>query len=153
MTNAFVSKLSRSFLTGVLSIGALLSPSHAVAQGTPAIVVKVPFAFQNGSQHYPAGTYRIDMKPGHVMQLRGSAHDSSGFALTSSEQRFKAPETGKVVFRRYGDHLYIREVWVAGETTGYRLGLTREEKQDQKIQTAKNAAASSNAEVALSTNR
>jgi hypothetical protein len=152
MKYIFVSKLYSGLLTGVLSIGALVSPSHAVAQGM-AVEAKVPFSFQNGSRHYPPGTYRIDMKPGNVLLLRGSANDSSGFALASPEERLKAPETGTILFKRYGDHLYIREIWIAGETTGYRFGVSREEKQDQQIQNAKNAAASSNAEVALNSVR
>jgi hypothetical protein len=152
MTNTFVSKFHRSLLAGVFAIGALASASHAVAQQTAAMV-NVPFDFQSGSRHFPAGTYRIDLQLGHIMLLRGTASNASGFAMTYPEQRLKAPETGKVVFQRYGDHAYIREVWIAGETTGYRCPTSREEKHDQKLQIAMNSKAPSNAEVALNAHR
>jgi hypothetical protein len=151
MTNIFGSKLQRSLLAGVFAIGALASASHAVAQ--EAVMVNVPFDFQNGSGHFPAGTYRIDLQPGHTMQLRATTSNVSGFSIAYPEERLKAPETGKVVFQRYGDHVYIREVWIAGETTGYRCPTSREEEHDQKLQIAKNSKAPSNVEVALTAHR
>jgi hypothetical protein len=152
MTNTFVSKLQRSLLIGVFAIGALASASHAVAQVT-SVMVKVPFDFQNGSRHFPAGTYRIDLQPGHIMLLRDTVSNLSGFGMAYPEQRSKGPETGKVVFQRYGDHAYIREVWIAGETIGYRCPTSREEEHDQKLLIAKNSKAPSNAEVALNAHR
>jgi hypothetical protein len=152
MTNIFVSKLQRSLLAGIFAVGALASASHAVAQVT-AVVVKVPFDFQNGSGHFPAGTYRIDLQPGHIMLLRNTVSSASAFAMAYPEQQSKASKTGKVVFQRYGDHAYIREVWIAGETTGYRCPTSREEEHDQKLQIAKSSNAPSNAEVALNAHR
>jgi hypothetical protein len=152
MTSVFVSKLQRSLFTGVLAMGVFASASHAVAQ--EAAIVTVPFAFQNGAQHLPAGTYRIDMKPGHVMLLRGTGPHSSGFAMIAPEERLKAPETGKVVFRRYGNHAYLRELWIAGETTGYRCFTSKAEKYDQEqLQTARTTTVPTNVEVALNTAR
>jgi hypothetical protein len=151
MTNIFGSKLQRSLLAGVFAIGALASASHAVAQ--EAVMVNVPFDFQNGSGHFPAGTYRIDLQPGHTMQLRATTSNVSAISMAYPEERLKAPETGKVVFQKYGDHVYIREVWIAGETTGYRCPTSREEEHDQKLQIAKNSKAPSNVEVALTAHR
>jgi hypothetical protein len=151
MTNIFGLKLQRSLLAGVFAIGALASASHAIAQ--EAVMVNVPFDFQNGSERFPAGTYRIDLQPGHIMLLRGTASTASGFSMAYPEERLKAPETGKVVFQRYGDHAYIREVWIAGETIGYRCQTSREEKHDQKLLIAKNSKAPSTVEVALTAHR
>jgi hypothetical protein len=151
MTNIFGSKLQRSLLAGVFAIGALTSASHASAQ--EAVMVNVPFDFQNGSGHFPAGTYRIDLQPGHIMQLRATASNASGFSMAYPEQRLKAPETGKVVFQRYGNHVYIREVWIAGETTGYHCLTSRNEQHDRKLLIAKNSKAPSTVEVALNSHR
>jgi hypothetical protein len=148
MTNVFASKLHSSLLLGVLSLGAFASASHAVAQGT-AVKVTVPFAFQNGSQHLPAGTYRIDLNSEHMIVLRGTAPHASGIAMTLPDQRSKALATGKVVFQRYGDHLYIREVWIAGSTEGRECVKSREEKRDKQLQIAQNATPSSAIELAL----
>jgi len=151
MTNIFASKLQRSLLAGVFAIGALASASHAVAQ--EAVMVNVPFDFQNGLGHFPAGTYRIELQPGHMMQLRATTSNVSGFSIAYPEERLKAPETGKVVFQRYGNHVYIREVWIAGETTGYRCPTSRNEQHDQKLLIANTSKAPSTIEVALDAHR
>jgi len=152
MTNIFVSNLQRSLLSGVLAMGALVSPSHVFAQGT-TVLVDVPFAFQNGSQHFPAGTYRIDLKAPHVMRLQGMSNNANGFAIMNSAQRSKALDKGKVVFHRYGDHLYVRKVWMAGDTTGYECPTSSAEKRDQQLQIAKNSTLPSNVELAANTSR
>jgi hypothetical protein len=152
MTNVFVSKLHNSLLMGVLAIGALASASHAVAQEL-AVQATVPFAFQNGSQHLPAGTYRIDLTSEHVVILRGTAPDAAGVAMTNPEQRAKAQAKGTVVFRRYGDHYYLREIWMPESTTGRKFVTSRAEQKEKQLQIGENSPAPSNVELALNTLR
>ena len=148
MTNVSISKLQSSLFIGVLAIGAFASASPAVAQ-EPAVQVTVPFAFQNGSQLLPAGTYRIDLNSQHVMILRGTAPDAAGVAMTLPEQRSKEIAKGKVVFQRYGDHYYIHEVWLPNSTEGRECITSRAEKRDKQLQLAQNTTAPSNVELAL----
>jgi hypothetical protein len=148
MTNVFSSKLQSSLLIGVLAIGALASAPHAVAQEL-AVKVDVPFAFQNGSQHLPAGTYRIDLNSEHMIILRGTAPSAAGVAMTYPAQRSKDLAKGKVVFQRYGDHFYIHEIWLPNSTQGRECATSRAEKRDKQLQVAQNLAAPSNVEVAL----
>jgi hypothetical protein len=148
MTNVSVSKLHSSLLMGVLSIGALASASHAVAQGT-TVNVDVPFAFQNGSQHLPAGTYRIDLDSEHLMILRGATPDAAGFAMTNPEQRSSSIDKGKVVFHRYGDHYYLRAVWIPGNDIGRKCVMSSAEKREKQLQFARNSTTPSNVEIAL----
>jgi hypothetical protein len=148
MTNVSISKLHSSLLMGVLAIGALASASHAVAQGT-AVQVNVPFAFQNGSQHLPAGTYRIDLNSEHVMMLRGTTPDAAGFAITNPEQRSSSIDKGKVVFHRYGDHYYLRAVWIPGSDIGRKCVMSTAEKREKQLQFAQNSTTPSNVEIAL----
>jgi hypothetical protein len=150
MKNVFISKLQHSLLIGVLAIGALASASHAIAQ-TMAVQVDVPFAFQNGSQHLPAGTYRIDLTSEHLMILRGTAPNAAGVAMTNPEQRTSGIKTGKVVFHRYGDHYYLRTVWIPGSEIGRSCVTTRAEKREKQLQFAQSSTAQSNVEVALNT--
>jgi hypothetical protein len=147
MTNTTFSKLQSSLFIGVLAIGAFASASPAVAQ-EPAVQVTVPFAFQNGAQHLPAGTYRIDLSSEHVMILRGTAASAAGVAMTLPEQR-KESAKGKVVFQRYGDHYYIHEIWLPNSTEGRECVTSRAEKRDKQLQIAENSTASSNVELAL----
>jgi hypothetical protein len=151
MKNTFTSKLQSTLLIGVLATGVLASASHAVAQGT-AVKVTVPFAFQNGAQHLPAGTYRIDLSTEHVITLRGMTSHAAGIAMTFPEQRSKPVTVGKVVFQRYGDHYYIREVWVAGSNEGRKCVMSHEEKREKQLLVAKNSVPS-NVEIAMNTGR
>jgi hypothetical protein len=116
-----------------------------------AMQVDVPFAFQNGSQHLPAGTYRIDLTSEHLMILRGTAPHAAGVAMTNPEQRTRGIETGKVVFRRYGDHYYLRTVWIPGSEIGRSCVTTSAEKREKQLQFAQSSTAPSNVEVALNT--
>jgi hypothetical protein len=150
MTNMFASKLQHSLLTGALAMGALMSPSLVLAQGT-TVLVNVPFAFENGSQHFPAGTYRIDLTSPHLMSLHGTTTNAAGFTIMFPEPRSKPLDRGKVVFHRYGDHLYIREVWVAGDTRSYECVTSSAEKRDKQLLIAKNSTLPSNVEVAVTT--
>jgi hypothetical protein len=149
MTSTFASKLHSILLIGGLSIGALASASPAVAQEL-AVQVNVPFAFQNGSQHLPAGTYRIDLNSEHVILLRGTG-GNAGFAMTNPEQRAKALAKGTVVFRRYGDHTYLREIWMPESTVGRKCVTSRAEKKDKQLQIAQNNEGPTNIELALNT--
>ena len=149
MKNTFTSKLQSTLLIGVLATGVLASASHAVAQGT-AMKVTVPFAFQNGAQLLPAGTYRIDLNTEHLMILHGTVSNAAGIAMTFPEQRSKASATGKVVFHRYGDHYYIREVWIAGSTEGRECVMSHAEKREKQRLVAENSTPS-NVEIAMNT--
>jgi hypothetical protein len=148
MKNVFISKFHNSLLVGALAIGALASASHAVAQGL-GVQVDVPFAFQNGSQHLPAGTYRIDLDSEHVIILHGPAPNVAGVAMTLPEQRAKARAKGTVVFDRYGDHYYLREIWMPESTTGRKCVMSSAEKREKQLQFAQNSTTPSNVEVAL----
>jgi hypothetical protein len=147
MTHVFISKLRSSLLLCALATGALVSTSHAVAQGT-TVQVQVPFAFENGSQHLPAGKYTIELQSQHLMLLRGTAANSAGFATTIPDERLSPAQKGKVIFHKYGDRYFISEVWVAGEATGRHCITSRTEKQ---FQIAQNASAPTHVEVALNT--
>jgi hypothetical protein len=148
MKNTSISKLHSSLLMSVLAIGALASASHAVAQGT-TVKVDVPFAFQNGSQHLPAGTYRIDLDSEHLMILHGANPNEAGVAMTNPEQRSSSIDKGKVVFHRYGDHYYLRAVWIPGSDIGRKCVMSSAEKREKQLQFAQNSTTPSNVEIAL----
>lgn len=145
MTHLSASTLRSSFLLCALAAGAFLSTSHAVAQ-EQAVEVQVPFDFENGSQHLPAGKYRIDLTSEPLMLLRGSVAHSAGFAMTIPEIASKPPQRGKVVFHRVGNRYFLSEVWLAGESTGRVCVKSRREK---RLQIAQSASATTNTELAL----
>jgi hypothetical protein len=114
-----------------LAIAALASASQAFAQGTD-VKVKVPFAFESGSHHFPADTYMIRFESSHIMLIQGKS--TSGFVMTVPAQSVEAADTGKVVFQRYRDRYFLRQVWFAGTTAGDECIKTKEEAQVQIAQ-------------------
>jgi hypothetical protein len=142
-----MNKLSVSIRTKLFvcafAVAALVFASQAFAQGTD-VKVNVPFAFETGSQHFPAGTYMIRFESNHVMLLQGPS--TSGLLMTISAETLNPAKTGKVVFQRYGDRYFLRQVWVAGSTIGSECVKSREEKQ---VQIALQKANATNVQLTL----
>jgi hypothetical protein len=124
----FTSMLSSSLVACALTMGSFASTQSAAAQSKEAVAsVTIPFAFQNGDQHMPAGVYRIDRPSSAILQLR-SPH-ANGYALIHPALVSKAPERGKLVFARYGNKYYLRQVWTAGSREGIECPKSRSEKE------------------------
>jgi hypothetical protein len=107
-----------------------------------AVVVNVPFAFENGSQHFTPGLYTIRMDYQNIMTIRGNA--GSGIAITRFDEDRHPSNNTKVVFRRYGEEYFLDQVWIAGETIHtYTLPSKAE-----KLEIAANRGASTSVLVA-----
>jgi len=112
---------------------ALVAVATAYAQmpGT-AIRATIPFAFSVRGKTLPAGEYEIkritDSPDGLVIRNVNDKHDSVIFETESVEPR-KIPNTGEIVFHRYGDDYFLSEVLTAGEETGRELAPSRAERQ------------------------
>ncbi len=144
MITLSVSKVRAGLSAAVLMISSFASASYAHAQGRE-IKVNVPFAFENGSQHLPAGIYTIQMENEHVLLIRGAK--ASGLSMTNPQETLHAPQTSKVVFRKYGDQYFLREVWTAEST---RHAQCTKSKAEKRLQIARNETpATQGEEVAL----
>jgi hypothetical protein len=84
----------------------LAVPSFA-QQGVQA---KVPFSFYVGnSQLMPSGTYRIAPCSTHAAMVRNCNSGVTVFHMTRPEDK-KIEEKGKLVFHKYGDKYFLKEV-------------------------------------------
>jgi hypothetical protein len=142
-----MSKLQTSkvyaILLAVIFAGATLTPAAAQAQDLEnGLIVNVPFAFQNGRQHLPAGRYTISMNNQHVLKIQGGSE--SGFALAWFNEESQPSKTSKVVFRKSGDQYFLHEIWVAGDTSYTYLLPTKAE----KLEVSASRAAATNVVVA-----
>jgi hypothetical protein len=121
-------KFSASLLAVILAA----APSSLVSQAQDmeeSVVVKVPFAFGDGTQNFAAGRYSIHMDDQKILTIRGESN--SGFAMPWFEEDSHPAETTKVVFRRYGDQYFLSEIWIAGESShAYRLPSKRENREE-----------------------
>jgi hypothetical protein len=61
-----------------------------------------------------------------------------------------APTKGKLVFHRYGDKYYLREIWTAQNSNGFECPKSRAEKVSQSESlTAQNPSAPTTVELAF----
>ena len=132
MNTISISQLRRALMACVLAATATASFSHALAQAQ-VLQVKVPFTFHSGSQHMAAGVYRVKIESDHVISIRGES--GIVFVMSNPETARTAPNTGKLIFERYGDEYFLREVWSMGSTTGQRCVRSRQEKEAELAQT------------------
>jgi len=121
--------LSSSLVACALTIGTLVSAQPASAQsGTALAEVNIPFAFQTGTQTLPAGLYRIDRESNHLILLRGPGK-AEGFVEMHDAIKTRVPDHGYMVFDRYGNKYFLRQIWTAGETNGLECSKSRAEKE------------------------
>ena len=137
--------LGSSLIACALTIGSLALTQSALAQSTSLAEANIPFAFQTGTQTLPAGMYRIDRESGHLLLLRGPGQ-AAGFVDTHDAIRSRAAAQGTIVFDRYGDKYYLRQIWTAGSTDGLECPKSRAEKESPQ---AKNKQAPDSIEVAF----
>ena len=140
--------LSSSLIAGALTIGSLVSPQFSSAQSpTPVAEVDIPFDFQTPTQNLPAGHYHVDLESNHLILLRGNG-SAVGLAVTYDVIDKRTPTRGTMVFARYGDKYYLRQIWTAGNPTGLECAKSRAEKA---ALVATNNEAASTVELAFNT--
>jgi len=118
---------------------------HAQAAGTK-LEVKVPFAFNCGGQHFGPGTYTLDMRRIDVLLVTNGS--SSGLAITETGYSLVPAKTGRAVFKKYGDHYFLDEIWMPGTTMHISVNERKWEKQ-AAMQLAADGRQSAQVELAL----
>jgi hypothetical protein len=143
--------LSSSLIAGALTIGSLVSPQFSSAQSPrPLAEVNIPFDFQTPSQSLPAGHYQVDVESNHLILLRGNG-SAQGFVVTSDVTNRGTPAHGTMVFARYGDKYYLRQIWTAGDPVGIECPKSRAEKKTMQAMQASLSQDQGPVELALNT--
>jgi hypothetical protein len=114
-------------VTAFATLAALASVTPVSAQEVH-LRAHVPFAFTAGSANFPVDTYRLARMHDHpeMVFLRG---DRTGTFLRTDEVRLPrdADGTPSLVFHRFGDQYFLREIRWEG-TTRLDLPETRAER-------------------------
>jgi hypothetical protein len=114
----------------LLGVAALLVAPLIYAQLRPALEAEIPFSFEAGKSVLPPGQYRVAAGPSQsVMEL--ACQDSKARIFVSTNA-VRSPETvveGKLVFQRYGNRYFLRQIWTAGTDTGRELMISKAEKE------------------------
>jgi hypothetical protein len=111
---------------------ALLVPQAAThAQGMDtAVIANIPFAFQIGAYHYRPGEYTVHLQGSHVLSL--SSSKDSGLMEVSWDTALRPSTTGALVFHRYGNQYFLRQMRVRGSSESLISPQSKEERSAQK---------------------
>jgi len=115
--------------TRILALSAfafVLTADVAKAQSTDTIS-KVPFTFNVGASVMPADTYRVSEFGGQTGAFMISNNRHSAILMSQPDGR-TADDRPKLVFHKYGDQYFLREVRLAGNT-GFNLPESKRERQ------------------------
>jgi len=122
-----------------------------IAHGQTAshtLSVNVPFGFELGNQHFAPGVYTVKTPLEGVIELQGASN--VGMIMTVPGQGPKATKTSKIVFDRYGEHYFLRQIWFNAEETSYlECPESKAEKQAKTGDLAANQKHASNVELAM----
>jgi hypothetical protein len=136
-TKDYVMTLSLRGLAVIAAAVVLVSAAAVSAQVTDSIS-NVPFAFTVGKTTLPRDTYRISRLPGQmaVFQITGQRH--SAIVIGQPEAPDSKGDNPQLIFHRYGDSYFLREVRLPGNVA-MSLPASRLE-QDAAKKLASNAA-------------
>jgi hypothetical protein len=113
---------------GITSLAAIaiVAPARANAQSVET-TANVPFAFVAGDTSLPRGEYRMATLPGHTdaLMIRGLQHGA--IILSQPAGSSRADNTPRLVFDRFGDQYFLREIHLAGNVS-FTLPLTTSER-------------------------
>ena len=119
--------MKRIITIAILAFTGILSVGSALAQGD-AVRVKVPFAFTAGDKLLPAGTYVITPLSADVIHIQ--ARDQSISVVTTEMQDDRQSENGdELIFSRYGDRYFLREILCNSAAMNVSLPATKSEKR------------------------
>jgi hypothetical protein len=133
------------FVVASLAAGCVCTSAHA--QNPETIAVNVPFGFEIGSKHMAPGTYRVSRPMNSVLEI-GNRSDAA-LLLSHDGQSSKATKNSKLVFDRYGDHYFLRQVWFTPQDNAYvECTESKAEKQAKRAELEAATKHASNVEVA-----
>lgn len=111
-------KTYMSRVIGITSLAAIaiVAPARANAQSVET-TANVPFAFVAGDTSLPRGQYRMATLPGHTdaLMIRGLQHGA--IILSQPAGSSRADNTPRLVFDRFGEQYFLRELHLAGNVS------------------------------------
>jgi hypothetical protein len=126
----------RFTVTGLLG---MLAVPLAHAQTGARVIADIPFEFNVGSKTMDAGQCQVGVENPNLILVRCDGHRAASFALTNTVSSNKVEEQGKLVFHRYGDQLFLSQIWIAGSASGRELPPSRSERRAMQTAAAQSS--------------
>jgi hypothetical protein len=118
----------RILRTAIVAGLVVLGTSAAIDAQTPDTLTNVPFAFNIGTTSFPRDTYRVSRPSSQTGVLTISSLRHSAIVLSQADGPSDTDNSPRLVFHRYGDHYFLREVRLPGKL-GFTLPATRVERE------------------------
>ncbi len=120
--------MKRPNLAFVIGSLALLLTAVASSQVSGAKLLKadIPFDFTLGDTTFPSGHYEVSVAWQGVIWVKGSGDHVKAINSQTVNSGEYAEHT-KLVFRRFGDHYFLAQVWMQGANAGREIPPAREE--------------------------
>jgi hypothetical protein len=119
-------------LASILSAGKVSAQAHAVRAA-------VPFDFTVSGKLLPPGTYTITPLSDHVIEIQNRDQHISILSSAFPNGR-QSENSNKLVFQRYGDQYFLREILCESDALNMDLPVTKSEKrarmEEAKVQSA-----------------
>jgi hypothetical protein len=123
--------MKRITAIAICALASLVTAGSAVAQGR-TVKATVPFDFAVGNSHLPAGTYTISSADSRSLTGLAIRSDSGKITvLTTAFADGKQSKTGKLVFDKYGDQYFMREILCSNADINMELPVSKAEKKVQ----------------------
>lgn len=137
-----------AFIASSLAFAPATFSANAQGISEHTMTANVPFGFEVGSKHLAPGTYTVSTPATNIVELR-SATDVA-LIMTYDSDTGKPTKNAKIVFDRYGDHYFLRQVWFNPEERSYlESPESKSEKLAKSSELASTSKAASNVELAL----
>ncbi len=112
-------------------IGFFSNQSAAAQSGS--LSVEIPFNFHVGNERLAAGKYEIQRLKNNIFMLRNKDGQVQVLAQTPvTIQDTNSADTEKVVFNRYGNQYFLRQIFATRATAGRGLYESKAEKNARK---------------------
>jgi hypothetical protein len=117
-------------LNVALIVAVAMSAPKAHAQVMGSLHVTVPFEFQVGTITLQPGKYivqPVDESDLTVMEIRNADGSSSAFFEVQSVEARSVPAKDELIFKKYGNHYFLADVFEEGNRSGDKLIQSRNE--------------------------
>lgn len=117
---------SLKLFVATLVIG-IFAVNSAFAQ--QSLDFEIPFDFQIGKTQMKAGKYKIKKMKNKTFSLTDVEKNKSTLFLTTAQVgNERSVKTENIVFHRYGNSYFLREIYVLRATVGDEIGETKAER-------------------------
>jgi len=128
MQGKFIKRLTMLSLVSMFTLCAAVTSANA--QLTYPVRVKIPFDFSMGDKKLQAGQYTFSRSSpdGKIMLVSRVDANKSVFQSTIGTEVLAAKNESKLVFHRYGNQYFLKQIWTAGERRGTEVLESRSER-------------------------